>query len=93
MSPIMIKRLALDYINNFISVAMFAEHYDLTVAEAKSIISRGRVLLVSDGTLSADHFTDNVDHIVRARFPRFNEGTIQYQKDRAERNLLAEFSA
>ena len=89
----MIKRLTLDYINNFISVAVFADYYDLTVAEARSIISRGRVLLVADGTLSTDHFTNNVDHIVRARFPHFKDSTIQYTKERAERNLLAEFSA
>jgi len=39
-----IKFLYLDYVNAFISVAYFAEYYEMSVEKANRIINIGRVL-------------------------------------------------
>lgn len=36
--------LYLDYVNNFISVKCFADHYDITCELAEAIINNGRLL-------------------------------------------------
>mgnify|MGYP000029218262 CR=1 FL=1 len=38
----MYEEMYLDYFNNFISTERFAEHYDLSMNEAKTIIIVGR---------------------------------------------------
>lgn len=38
-----IVNMYLDYVNNFISVAGFADHYEITEEKANEIIKRGRV--------------------------------------------------
>ena len=39
-----LTELYLDYINNFLSMAAFAEHYNLTGREAEIVIEAGREL-------------------------------------------------
>jgi hypothetical protein len=35
------QKAYLDYVNNFLTLACFAEHYQLTEAKAQKIITRG----------------------------------------------------
>ena len=39
-----IESYYLDYYNNFITVASFADHYDLTIEEADILIDLGRMI-------------------------------------------------
>lgn len=37
-------KLYLDYVNNFLTVQAFADHYDIDIQEANATIERGREL-------------------------------------------------
>jgi hypothetical protein len=54
-----LENLFIDYWSNFLTVDRFAEHYQLTIDQARSIISRGRVIFYSNNDQYRDHFTDN----------------------------------
>lgn len=36
------KSMYLDYLNNFLTVEKFAEYYDLSITDAKTVISIGK---------------------------------------------------
>lgn len=40
----MLQTVYLDYLNNFISVAGFAEHYGLTTEQAEQVLDLGRAI-------------------------------------------------
>ena len=44
-----VKRMYLDYINNFLTVEKFAEHYNISEKQANSIIESGRIYAEEDG--------------------------------------------
>ena len=44
-----VKKMYLDYKNNFLSVRKFAEHYNISETQANSIINQGRKYLKEDG--------------------------------------------
>ena len=43
-TAIQIESYYLDYVNNFISIQAFADHYDLTIEEASILIDLGRMI-------------------------------------------------
>lgn len=88
-----IRALYISYVNDFISINAFAAAHDLTIAEAETIIARGRVICLSDGTLSRDHFLNNNPQVIRERFPTMSKNNITYFMRRHEEYLLSEHSA
>lgn len=52
MDPTILKQALidayLDYVNNFITVSVFAEHYALRVTEAREVINTGRKLHIQN---------------------------------------------
>lgn len=50
-----IENLYLDWVNNFLTVARFAEHHDMTESKALRVINTGRALNHRRPTLS-DHW-------------------------------------
>jgi hypothetical protein len=54
-----LENLFIDYWSNFLTVDRFAEYYELTIDQACSIISRGRVIFYSNNGQYRDHFVDN----------------------------------
>jgi hypothetical protein len=61
-----IKKMYLDYVNNFITISAFADHYDISDKQAENIISKGRELSKSSGTYKDGGNID--DYISKNKF-------------------------
>jgi hypothetical protein len=54
-----VKKMYLDYVNNFLSVSRFAEYYNISERQANSIIESGRKYLKEDGYYADGGVTEN----------------------------------
>ena len=86
-----LQELYLSYVNEFITVEKFAEHYTLDVDQAMSVIARGKVCLQGDpiwGARNRSHFyyMENMASIK-------SEVNRKFFIKRHENRLLSEHSA
>ncbi|AGH32113.1 hypothetical protein VPHG_00046 [Vibrio phage 11895-B1] len=49
----------LDFINNFLTVECFAEFYNLTVEQARSMIARSKIVWLSEDPANRKYFLNN----------------------------------
>ena len=54
-----VKKMYLDYKNNFLSVSRFAEYYNISETQANSIINQGRKYAKEDGYYASGGVTEN----------------------------------
>lgn len=82
----------LDFVNNFLSIQCFADYYDMTLCQAKSIIARSKVIWLSESSDYRKYFLNNninlCDH-----YHGMSEGNKVFFSKRHGENLLAEHSA
>ena len=93
-SKTMLKTSAyyLDFVNNFLTVAKFAEHYDLTVEQAQSIIVRSKIVWLSEDSANRKYFLNNNVNLC-GHYRHMSESNKGFFCKRHEQNLLAECSA
>jgi hypothetical protein len=83
-----LQDLFLSYSNDFLSIERFAEYYNLTVEQAKSVIARGRVLFLSNQPEQRNFtYNQNVKNM------GYSENNAKFFQKRAENALLSEASA
>lgn len=81
------SKLYRTYLNEFISISGFAEHYNLTKEQALSIINRAKVLHQREVLLKGAELSPIVD------YNRYSIGNRGFFKCRDDQSLLSEFSA
>lgn len=82
----------LDFVNNFVTIQCFAEFYDLTIDQAKSIVSRSKIIWLAESSDNRKYFLNNninlCDH-----YHGMSENNKVFFSQRHANNLLAEYSA
>ncbi len=80
-------KMYIDYVNNFLSVDRFAEHYGITIEVAKSTIARGKVFFHQQYPDSRNGFVISEENKTRSI------ANAKFFKERHDQRLLAEHSA
>lgn len=86
-----ILELFISYRNDFISTNAFAEYYQLTIAQAESVITRGRILAYSAYPEMRGFFTRN--QLPLNQLSKSSEKNALFFRGKYEARLLSEHSA
>lgn len=84
--------LYLTYVNDFVTVAAFADYIGVTDGQAKSIIARSKVIWLSENSNHRDHFTNNCKNLT-PHYDHMHPNNANVFMKRHAANLLSEYSA
>ena len=85
-------KLYLEFTNNFLTVPCFAAYLDVTDSEAQSLITRSKVMWLSEDSRNRSFFTNNCVNLCDHYHGMKPENVVFFKK-RHEQRLLSEHSA